>query len=905
LAVDANRASALLLAETESRPAALAHLRQACDGFPHHYGLCQLYIEWLREDGPAAVEPVVRQLIAIHSADASARRELALSLSNQGRHDEAFAELEIASHLEPAQSAYFTVRAQVCANAGRLAEAQDAYRDAIHLSVDNDFAISRLLELCHNLAERRAALALVETEFERQVVFGDGLLAYVQHAQATLEPEELLACLRRALDARPDLCHAWSAVVRQLSNMQCHAEALELARKATARFPLLPQLWFDLANVLRANKDSVGELEAIQRALQISPGWGDALRRLSEIHDRQGRLDKAKEVLKQAVARAPLDCYNHGCLADVLWRSAERERAVECVKRAIQLEPGYDWGWNALCRWSLELERPQLALDCARDLTKRRPGEARSWMILARVLAQAEDQTERLDAFERALTLNPRLSEASDLKAEQLAAAGRFDEALAACQPSAWGEKMPVSLRGRAAWIEAKRGQIARAIELMRAVLTEDANYYWGWYHLAEWCRDHASNDEYLAASDQMVRLGPRSAQAFGYRGEARLRGGDRPGAHEDFRLAMEIDPDYAFAGMSLFDEQLADNELEAAARTLAVLAKHVGGDYVTAREVQWCAQKRERQPALEGLRKLCLSSSTDTWPLDAATEAMRQGSWQAQALEIMQEALYEDRVHPHVGALWVNYCTSQGDWSCPRRFDRLLAKGEVGRRALFAYLEALAKARRSFRLHRCVKRYKNRLREDTIGWGNVGYAYVTVNGYRRTAGWLSDWAQRKDAQPWMLLNLVLALQALGRHQEATTVSLHAATLPGDHCSKYHHLWLAFEAAVAGQTQQALEGLGRIDSASPNNVHGFVAVLTEVLVAVQGADDTGRRTAFAKARRELRQATKSHPSLTGDCRIQNRAYKRCVKRLTIDCRSFWGRIWCRWQRMNSLAPHRT
>jgi hypothetical protein len=88
-------------------------------------------------------------------------------------------------------------------------------------------------------------------ELERQVIYGDGLLAFREHAQHTLEPEDLLAALRRALEARPDLWHAWSAVTRQLLDMSRHSgeglelwqaawseEALELARQATARFPL-------------------------------------------------------------------------------------------------------------------------------------------------------------------------------------------------------------------------------------------------------------------------------------------------------------------------------------------------------------------------------------------------------------------------------------------------------------------------------------------------------------------------------------------------------------------------------------------------------------------------------------------------------------------------------------------
>src|SRR5262249_21329994 len=179
-----------------------------------------------------------------------------------------------------------------------------------------------------------------------------GLLAFPQQPASRRAPDELLAVLRRALEARPDLWHARSAVVRQLLNMRRLDEADEAARKAVARFPLLPRLWFDLALVCDAKQDRAGEVEALQQALHISPNWGVVLRRLSEVHERDGKPEEARAALEQAVARAPLDCGNHGWLADLLWRQGAKEAALERVQHALRLEPGYEWAWNALREWA-------------------------------------------------------------------------------------------------------------------------------------------------------------------------------------------------------------------------------------------------------------------------------------------------------------------------------------------------------------------------------------------------------------------------------------------------------------------------------------------------------------------------------------------------------------------------
>ena len=115
----------------------------------------------------------------------------------------------------------------------------------------------------------------MEAELERQVLYGDGLLAYREHAQNTLEPQELLSLLRRAWQARPDLWHAWSALILQRLDMSrdernpdratAGEEALDLARQATARFPLLPRLWLDRALVCQARGDTEGESDFDQR----------------------------------------------------------------------------------------------------------------------------------------------------------------------------------------------------------------------------------------------------------------------------------------------------------------------------------------------------------------------------------------------------------------------------------------------------------------------------------------------------------------------------------------------------------------------------------------------------------------------------------------------------------------
>jgi tetratricopeptide (TPR) repeat protein len=666
LAEDAHRAYARLLADTQGRPAALAHLQEACRRFAHNFALNKLTMEWLRDDGAAAVEPVLRRLVEIHPTDAWSRRELAWHLLEQGQVEEAQVELQFAGHLEPTAVALHGVRAQLLARQGRSEEAKEAFREAIRTSVDYEYGIHELVGACQTHAERREAILFVRQELMRQTIFGEGLLAFRDTALRALEPEELLAILRDALERRRDLWHAWAALVRQLSDMHQLDEAHELARQAVERFPLLPALWLDLAQVCRRMGDAAGaagEIEALNKALQLSPSWSVALRELAAAYERGGQLDKAQQLLERAIARAPLVGSNHTELAELLWRRGEQEKAFEMIRHAFALEPGSDQAWDRLCDWARRLDRMELAVDAARRLSQQRSGEARSWLRLAQAHARLprhgdpKKEKQRIDdcvkAFDRAIALNPRGVDVFDQKATALAQAQRWDEAFAACRPAPWGELPPLTLRGRAAWLEAQQGRFDQALARMRAVLAEDPHYYWAWLQVADWCQGTHRFDEYLEAAEQLCKLAPHTAQPLAYRGEARLRTGDRAGGIDDLRAALKLSPGDVLASTLLFDEHLAAGALTEAQQDLEHLQQHVEGDMVAARIAQLRARTGKKDEALAALRQLCQSPEMGTWPFDAAVAAIQSAGWAVELKQVLREAVRAGDWHPHVAVLW------------------------------------------------------------------------------------------------------------------------------------------------------------------------------------------------------------------------------------------------------------
>src|SRR5262249_27983922 len=149
-----------------------------------------------------------------------------------------------------------------------------------------------------------------------------------------------------------------------------------------------------------------------------------AVVRLAASYRRKEEYGRSKELLETALARDPLEPEGHASLAFTLWRMNERELALAPLRALLRLGPGHEWGWESLNEWCETLGRPEVASEAIHEWTSRRPGEVRSWLMLARVLDGPAALPERLEALERAITLNPRCFDAYDLRAELLAKAG-------------------------------------------------------------------------------------------------------------------------------------------------------------------------------------------------------------------------------------------------------------------------------------------------------------------------------------------------------------------------------------------------------------------------------------------------------------------------------------------------
>lgn len=853
LEMEAHRALAQILTASGDPGALQAHFEQYSERFPHSFALHQLWAEWARSDDQLH-EKIARKLVEINPRDAWAQRELTGALGNLGRLDEAFAHAEAARQLAPTHAGYFNVYGDLCRQAGRWDEAADAFRAGVRASVDNRFALQGLLDLAPTPEARVEVMQFAAEELRRQTTFGEGLLVFRSLAEGVLQPAEIMATLRAALAARPDLWHAHTAMLRQLVQEDLLDEALAAAREITQRFPLLPGSWFELANVHRLRAERDEERQALEKAVETGPGWSPARIALARFLEREGDAEGEVRVLEANLPRDPLDVRLHTALASALWRVGEKGAALIRIKQAIRIDPDHEPAWELFAGWCDEEGRPYESRELAREMALRRPRSPEAWLILARALDEPQLLEERLQALDRALELNPRLVEAYDLKLELLAEAERWEaiDQLAAALP--WHpEARPVEIRARLAWVEERKGNRDAAIAAMQETVRDAPGHYWGWLKLAQWTDAAGRNAEYLQATEQMVRLAPHDAGAHGLLGDAALRAGDRARAKNAWRRAVEIAPDYRFALYSLFDVQLEDGEWDAAEGSLERMLRSPHRGWGFDRALRLAAARKDEGALRDFFRRLCLTPDASSEALSGSARRLTEGGWTRMLDQVYNEVLFLPEVNPVVGSLWIKRCTDRGEWSCARKLDALLEKGEIGVAAVSTYLMVAGEKGRAREVHRLVNRHREALREATWPWGAAGAALFEIRGYRACAEWMADWRERSDAEGWALLNLALALRHLRREPEAREVSRAALELPPDSSTVAHRTWLAFDTLLAGAATGA--ELRELRSEEAGSYYRFLQALA--LALALRAEKPGD---FSAMRRQVGAARAAQPN---------------------------------------------
>jgi cellulose synthase operon protein C len=892
LAMDARTAVARCTLQLNGPEAALAEVQKACDEFPHHCELRRLLVQYSSRAGADKVIATARAYLQMASSDAWALRELAIALSQSNRFDEALVEARKAEAIEPHMSASYGILAEVHARKGDIAEAIKLNRRALELSVDYTHGIHELMGLVNTDVERKAQLAFIERELIRQVVTGEGLLAYIEVARPLVSSAELLNLVRRAHAERADLWQAWSALISELIRLGHNDEALKIAREATERFAHFPAAWLDLARVYGRLNNAPNEIAAAEHAFEMNPGWTRCALALAYSLARHRSLDDAKKIYQRALHHSPLDAQLHAELATVLWRQQQIEPAFAELERALRIAPGMDYAWDRLLDWARNVNQPDRASKLAAAIASERPGEMRNWLILAQMLPGQWDRPERLQALDRALALSPASFDVYDYKIDLFARNGQYKQALALADEALAVVKIDRhALEARRAWVLAIEGKTSEAISAMRKVLDENEGYSWGWHQLISWLSDQGAWVDAEDAIHKLLRINPRDGWALRHLGHLQAEKDDIAAAIKTFKTALSIDLTDDYSADRLFSLQVDERDFTGAAETLALMKIHQPGGQTVANEIILRLRKEEFRESLELFEKLCKTPGPDATPIDAAFKALKKNSRMTRGLRIMKRVLRTQGCNLRLGVVLMNHYIANLQWYRAGYQLKRIADPEVRKYAANVLADAVGKNTHWIVLRNLAWYCRDVFRSSDRAWGHIGYGFTRWQNHSLTSGWLSDWDKRTEVEPWMLFNLCLALRAAGDYDKCIKVSNYVLEKwPHHDDSGDVRVFLALELALRSQVDEAARHLAKAAVRDGVDYDKQLLLMAKTLITFLQCPEDERITASWVACQSLRGVswTWFQSFNPGDIR---RTFKRVAKRISQNGAGMRAKFW--------------
>ncbi|MCE9560475.1 MAG: hypothetical protein K8U57_00325 [Planctomycetes bacterium] len=692
--------------------------------------------------------------------------------------------------------------------------------------------------------------------------------------------------------------------------------------------------WHQLAEWYNETGRTQNYLEAASELVRLQPGHPVSLTMRGEAKiqngDRDGGKSDLREALKVSAGYSPAAAILFdACLADDELREAQQVLAVlqehaavpEVAVKQIQLATRNEDAEAALRAFAEVCEgigQSPFPVQSALNELKTAGWEERAervmreawqgggpfhpWVPIFWVESEegrAAEPGERIRAAEACIKAYPKFMPGHDCKAEQLALTGRFEEALAACKPTEF-DPLPIELRGRAAWIENRRGDRAKAIAMMKQIVADNPNFVLGWRQLAAWYDSANRTRECLEACEQYVKLEPANPVAYVYRGEARRSMADRRGALADFQRAFELDPSFEAAGLNLVTEQLATGDVPGAARTLTAVSAHSDSPLVKLRAVQVLCRQGDFDPALAKFRVLVQDTEASRGFLKEAVLAFDAEGWGPKLTPELQELAFAADGTPELAGLWAERTVAAGSpEAVSDRLPELLATNPAaGREVAVAYVWALVDSGKP--VQGAVTKYSEALRSNVVSWARAGAALVAAGNLAHAAAWLAEWRDRDGVEAWMLRPLAIAYRGLDHDDKAVEVCRAGVKLGGpDEVLSDFRAWLALDLALGGQTDEAAALVNRVDSVTVGDGTRLILAMAEAVMMVTRAGPGGKSAALAEAKDHLKSAAAIGPKLFPSG--AGRAYQKVVKKLAADTSTVAAKLWALWQQWFPLV----
>ncbi|MDH5765109.1 MAG: tetratricopeptide repeat protein [Gammaproteobacteria bacterium] len=842
LSNSANNSIVRLLNEIGNADEASQFIEQRLADFPGNYHLLRLKLNWCDDTDLAGKEEVYRTIIQQHQDDNWAHKQMSRFLLNQFRHDEA---LEIATESTSIQNdddeAWYEL-GLVYKNMGHCEQAISSFKKAISLSCDCIDAYKPLLDCANNTENKKQQLQFIYDEIIKQITFGDALLEFQSIASQWFTPDELIEFLQYAVNDRPDLWQSWVALAIENRELGHYEKALELIDTAIDKFPLIPRLYLEKAEIYYYMNDLENMESLLRKTLEYSPDWHRVVNRLSEILEYQNKIDEAITLLKEQIKKTPLSSSSYAYLADLLWRNNDKHEAVTTLSSAVDLSPTYYWAWERLGEMCKQTDQPEFVLERIQLQCQKLPDNP----SLASIHASLTDDIETTNnIYQEFLERHPQAVDLTIDYIHFLVQQAKYNQALDLCDASRWNNNIPIAIQANHAWTTYKMNNIKQAVKEMNQVVENDQNYYDGWRFLVNWYTELEDSDNVLRCIEHCQRLYPNSPNVLCYVAETLEK--HAPLRTEEItqllRQAYYLDPTNSYNGLTYIDRLLDNEDYSEAEKVITTLQLHCDDIYLLGRRLSFHCRQNHKQQSLDCWHQLLQEPDADDGLIGYAWNQLKSAklSDDASSLIAQQRSTHmqnpDEFISPFAGEYWAYHQVKNKSLTfLEKRLKSITIKDDFDNRVYEGYLRSLVDQGKNIPKLLFKNNY-HQLNDDPVNWGLICYIKTIHDEWSEVIKWMENSYQREEADQRSLYFYMLALRQSGDWDKAQSITQYALDKPRDSYFDEIIIWDTFDRILAHQEVMDLEELSDyIDMDNLTNITRYIFSLNKALLSLQERD---------------------------------------------------------------------
>jgi tetratricopeptide (TPR) repeat protein len=364
---------------------------------------------------------------------------------------------------------------------------------------------------------------------------------------------------RRATEIQPrayDAYVGWAEALRARGDPE-GADALQ--RKAFELNPVGSCL--RLGSILTSKGDLKGAIDAYSRAIDLDPKRPDAWLSRADMHSRLRQWDKVIADDSEAIKLDPSDADSWLTRGKHYQTMGENARAVDDFSEVIKLAPRGIEGWltrgnayhalgqneNALADFSKAVEvdpNSTEARACRGDFYRslgQKDKASADYFQLGTILGLRDDQKGALDAYSRAIELDPKRPDARFSRAGVHSRLRQWDDAIADDSEGIKLEPSAARFWWHRGTCHSAKGENARAVDDFAKAIQLDPANVGSW--LGRGGAYHALGQNKDAQEDlsKAIDLDPKSAEAWSSLGDVDGSLGQKDKAIADYTKAMEL----------------------------------------------------------------------------------------------------------------------------------------------------------------------------------------------------------------------------------------------------------------------------------------------------------------------------------------------------------------------------